>query len=69
VDAADATAGFLSSKAIHAQMKSQPPDFDSEDEEGTDGELIVSDSFAQPISSLESRSEIVAAWSPFYQRG
>jgi hypothetical protein len=50
-------------------MKSQPPDFDSEDEEGTDGELIVSDSFAQPISSLESRSEIVAACSPFYQRG
>jgi tetratricopeptide (TPR) repeat protein len=52
--AVEAAEGFLSAKAIHAQMKSRPLDFDSEDEEDTNDDLIV----------RESRSGNVGACSP-----
>jgi hypothetical protein len=41
--AVEAAEGFLSAKAIHAQMKSQPLDFDSEDDEDTNDDVIVRD--------------------------
>ncbi|CAB9507385.1 Clustered mitochondria protein homolog [Seminavis robusta] len=61
--AVEAAEGFLSAKAIHAQMKSQPLDFDSEDEdeEDTNDDLIIRESSTLPLAASTLKTEVVAA--------